>query len=117
MDLFSRAPDQPNGVINSGYIVGISCDGMFRVYRLDNGEFVGINNWTQSEKINSGPGQTNRLGVKADGPRFSVYVNGEILAEFQDYKYTIGLLGLMIRSENTENFKISIDEIGYWKLY
>jgi len=112
-----RAPDQPNGVINSGYIVGISCDGMFRVYRLDNGEFVGINNWTQSEKINSGPGQTNRLGVKADGPRFSVYVNGEILAEFQDYKYTIGLLGLMIKSENTENFKILIDEIGYWKLY
>ncbi|MFN2127237.1 MAG: hypothetical protein ACK2TU_05205, partial [Anaerolineales bacterium] len=115
--LVIRAPDKPNGVINSGYIVGISCDGMFRIYRLDNGKFVSINDWTASENINLGSGQSNRLGIKADGPRFSVYVNGELLTEFLDNKYPFGMLGLMIRSENTEDFNVYIDEIGYWNLY
>jgi hypothetical protein len=115
--LVIRAPDKPNGVINSGYIVGISCDGMFRIYRLDNGKFVSINDWTASENINLGSGQSNRLGIKADGPRFSVYANGELLTEFLDNKYPFGMLGLMIRSENTEDFNVYIDEIGYWNLY
>lgn len=110
-----RAPDQEDGVIDSGYVFGFSCDGMYRIYRLDDGDFNSIQLWQESIHIKSGPNQTNRMGIKADGNRFQLFANGELLADFIDSKYTIGIVGLMIRSESTYNLKIYLDEIAYWR--
>ncbi|MGB7117094.1 MAG: NBR1-Ig-like domain-containing protein [Anaerolineales bacterium] len=111
-----RAPDQPDGIIDSGYIFGISCDGMYRVFRMDEGEFNAIQSWTSNEKINAGPNKINRFGVKILGSKFQLFVNGSIISEFYDETYPSGLFGLMIRSDGTSGFQVFVDEIAYWRV-
>jgi hypothetical protein len=113
--LIVRAPDQPNGIIDTGYILSFSCDGNFRIYRMDNGQYVGIQNWTPSPNILPGPNQTNLLGVQAIEDTIQLYANGTLTSEIVDGTYSTGLFGIMIRSDATPDFKIFINRVAYWE--
>jgi hypothetical protein len=112
--LIVRAPDKPSGNINSGYIFSFSCDGKYRIYRMDNGNFSSIVNWTSSPVIKAGPNQTNSMGIYAKSNNFQLYTNGALLTEFTDGTYLGGLFGLVIRSDVTNNFQVFVDEVAYW---
>jgi Ig-like domain from next to BRCA1 gene len=114
--LIVRAPDKPNGSINSGYIFSLSCDGKYRIYRMDNGNYHGIQNWTFSPAIKSGSNQINVLGVYAEGTRFQLYINGIQITEIEDSTYSNGLFGLVIRSEATNNLQVFVDDVAAWVL-
>jgi len=111
-----RAPDSEESNIASGYAFAFSCDGNFRYYLMRNGEYVGLENWQTTASLNAGPNQTNQVGVWAEGDQFRVYINGERVAEFSDGTYSRGLFGLLIRSAETDNFSVAVDEIAYWTL-
>ena len=111
-----RAPAQEDNVVDSGYVFGFSCDGMFRFYRMDNGSFALIQNWTPVPQLRPGPNATNLIGVRADGDVLDVFVNGEQIASFEEYKYYLGLYGFMIRAESEADFQVLIDRLAYWEL-
>ena len=111
-----RAPDLPSNVIDTGYVFSFACDGNFRYYRMDAGEYVGLQNWKTSPSLNAGAGQTNQVGIWAEGDLLRVYINGDMVAEFTDGSYASGLFGLLIRSEATDNLTIAVDEMSYWTL-
>ncbi len=112
--LIVRAPDSPSGAILSGYIFSFSCDGKYRIYRMDNGNFDGIQNWATSPTIKSGPNQSNVMGVYGKAEKLQLYSNGVLIYEFTDSTYSGGLFGLVIRSENTTNFQVLVDEVASW---
>jgi hypothetical protein len=114
--LIVRAPDKPNGVINSGYIFSLSCDGRYRIYRMDDGNYNGIQNWTISPAILSGANQTNILGISAKGADFQLYVNGILITQINDSTYSGGLYGLMVRSESTNDLQVYVDDVAGWDL-
>ena len=107
-----RAPDP-----SQGYLFGLTCDGSYGMARWDpDGEqwdfFV---EFTPSEHINAGPNQTNRLGVKADNERFGLYINGILVTEVDDDTYPDeGLIGYFIGATETEDFRVTYDELAYW---
>jgi len=109
-----RAPSKPDGNINSGYVFSFSCDGKYRVYRMDNGNFDNIQNWTTHSAIRSGANQTNVMGISAVGREFQFYANNTLLFSFIDGTYAGGLYGLAIRAESAANFSVSVDEIAGW---
>jgi len=109
-----RAPEKANGVINSGYVFGFSCDGKYRAYRMDNGNYTGIINWTANPSVKAGPKQANIMGIRAKGSDFQLYANGTLVYQFSDSTFSSGLYGLMIRSETTPNFQVAVKEIDYW---
>lgn len=111
-----RAPDSESSILDSGYAFAFACDGNFRYYLMQDGEYVGLQNWRSASSLNSGPGQTNQVGVWAEGDQFRVYINGERVAEFNDSTYSRGLFGLLIRSAQTNNFSVAVDEMSYWLL-
>jgi hypothetical protein len=112
--LLVRAPDKPSGNINTGYVFSFSCDGKYRAYRMDNGNFNGIVNWTANPAIKAGPNQANSMGVYAKDGKFQLYANGALLTEFIDDAYPGGLFGLVIRSEMTKNFQTLVDNVAFW---
>jgi hypothetical protein len=114
--LIIRAPDRKDGVIDSGFVFGFSCEGNFRVYRMDNGNYSGIENWTRSTNLKPGPGQDNTMGIMAKGDTCQLFANGAKIYEFSDATYLSGLFGLMIRSEVTEDLQILVKDIAYWIL-
>lgn len=111
-----RAPDQTDGIIDSGYVFTFSCDGKYRIYRMDNGNYNGIINWTAFSGLKPGPNQTNIMGILADGDSLQLYANGALVSQISDNTYSTGLFGLVIRSEVTNNFQVFVEEIAYWNL-
>jgi hypothetical protein len=83
---------------------------------MDDGDYVGLQNWIPSANIHSGPNQTNVIGVKADGDSLALFINGLQVAEFRDATYSEGIFGLLVRSVATENFQVSVEQVAYWEL-
>jgi hypothetical protein len=108
-----RAPDT-----SQGYWVSISCDGSYRLSAWDSEEKenIIIKKWTSSEYINSGPGGTNRLGIKAKGTKLMVYINGHQVCEKNDTTFNKGRFGIMVAATNTPGFQAYLTQARYWEL-
>lgn len=113
--LIVRAPDQPDSIIDTGYVFGFSCEGKYRIYRMDDGAYNGIVNWTNHPSVIPGTDQNNDMGIKAEGNVLQLYANGSLVYELNDSTYPGGLFGLMVRSDTTPNFQVLVKEIAYWK--
>ena len=106
-----RAPDP-----NQGILFGITCDGYFRVRTWDGDSFLELAKWQQSLHIRTGPDQTNRIGVMADGAELSFYINGHLVAELWDDEYDMGVFGAYIASSETPGLMVTITQAAYWEL-
>lgn len=106
-----RAPNP-----NAGYVFNISCNGQFRIYEWDGSKYNELKGWTTSTAIKTGPEQTNRVGVWAEGDTLKLYVNDIVIAELDVDIHDAGQFGLLVGSTNTTNFDVFVDEISYWRL-
>ena len=100
---------------NHAYVFGFSCNGKYRLYRWNDGEFKALAGWSSSPYIVSGPNQTNRLGIYVKGSTFKLYANGNLLTSLTDSMFKSGRFGLFIAAEQTDNFEVVVDEIAYWE--
>jgi len=101
---------------NEGYLYGFTCDGQFNLRKWDSEKFSDLIKRTQSPAIQKGANQSNRMGLMANGGHFSLFANGNLLAQADDFSYASGAFGFLISSANTENLTVQADEIAYWKL-
>jgi Domain of Unknown Function (DUF1080) len=122
----TAAPQECNGLdrygvifrtdATEGYLFGFSCDGQFSLRQWDGENFNDLVDWTPSEAIQPGAGQTNRMGLMVDGDQFTLFANGEQLAEASDDTYLEGGFGLFVASDETEDFRVQVSEAAYWEL-
>ena len=99
---------------SKGCFFGLTCNGSYFLDYLD-GKYQPIIVETASRLINTGSGQTNRLGVHANGENLTLYINDQIVQELRDPTYTgKGVFGIFIAAYQTPNFTIQLDEIAYW---
>jgi hypothetical protein len=99
-----------------GYLYSVSCDGRYVLRKWDGTAFTNLIPWTASDLIEIDPDEPVRLGVLADGNRLVLYFDGQKLAESADSSYSEGKFGLLVASENTDDFRVTVDEISYWAL-
>jgi hypothetical protein len=111
-----RSPDSVNNIVDSGYVFVFSCDGYYRFYRMDDGTYVGIQNWTSAPNLNKGPNQENRVGILAVGDSLKVFINSALVVEFIDSTYEKGIFGLVIRSVDTYDLEIFVDQLATWNV-
>lgn len=114
--LLLRAPRQPDSIIDSGMVFGFSCEGKFRIYRMDNGVYNGLVNWSAHPALRAGPNQENVIVVIAQGDRYLLYINDTLVYDLRDATYEKGLFGLMIGSAGTPNFRVAVSQIALWNL-
>ena len=106
-----RAPDA-----NRGYLLGISCGGEYALWYWNGDREINIVNWTSSPEISKGPNQVNRLGIRAQGDRLGIFVNGALLQEILDSTNLEGYFGLFIGAGQTAGFQVKVDNLEYWEL-
>lgn len=99
-----------------GYLYGVSCDGRYSLRLWDGKNFVKLVDWTESDALNVGSQQGNRIGVMANGNHFSLYANGVLLKAFTDETHASGRFGVFIGSVNTANFRVEVEEVSQWDL-
>lgn len=106
-----RAPDT-----DQGYLLSITCDGTFRLSSWDGEDYEVIRKFTASEHIQSGPGGTNRLGIKAKDSKLKVFINGVQVLNINDSQFTKGRFGVLVAASETPGFQAALSQVVYWKL-
>lgn len=111
--LVFRAPNE-----NAGYFFGITCGGSYNFHSRDFANDVDtvLVNSTNAAAILPGANQTNRLAVRAQGDKISLYVNGALLQEITDSSYTSGSFGAFVAANETSGFTVWMDEIALWNI-
>jgi hypothetical protein len=108
--LVFRAKDYESG---TGYYYGITCAGQYSLVRWDDSGSNILIPLTTSDKILTGAGQTNRIGVLTKDNAFTLYANGKKIAEASDSSLTEGYYGPWI-SGSSGNLVFRMDVISYW---
>lgn len=115
--LILRAP--PSNTETRGYILTFSCDGAYRLRRLDGTNpysFSDLVAWKTSEAINSGDDQSNTLGVALIGDSITIYANGEKIDTVEDDKFSSGRFGLFVNAGPPGSFTYIVNELSFWDL-
>ncbi len=102
-----------------GYVVAFTCDGSITVFRLDDPspfDIEVLENDDDIAAINTGPGEQNVLGVRAEGDKFVVYANGIQVAEFEDDHFSKGRFGVFVRSSGSGGYIFRVTNLAYWVL-
>jgi len=113
-----RGP-QTTGAGARGYIVAFSCDGHYRLDRLDSTapytktELIG---WTENDYIRRGSQETNTIGIRLIGDVITLYANQFEIDEIEDGNFAGGRFGLYVNAATTADYTYRIDELWYWRL-
>lgn len=102
--------------VSRGYVFGLSCDGRYSLRTYDGVQFATLVDWKTNPAILAGAGQVNRLGIKAEGDRLTLYANGVTLEEIQNSAFSQGEIGVFISSANTPGFTVRVADITLWVL-
>jgi hypothetical protein len=116
--LIVRGPEHLAGV-SYGYVVALSCDGQYYIFRLDGANPYTTKDlviWTKSDYILVGANQKNVLGIKAVGNTLTIYINGHQIADVFENKYTFGRYGVFVSPDVTENYTYQVVQMSYWGL-
>ncbi len=102
-----------------GYIYTFSCDGYYRLDRLDTtSPYVKIEliDWTKSDHVNAGSDEQNVMGIRMIGDVITLYANGFEVDEIEDGHYAAGRFGLFVNADTSANFTFNVDELAYWDI-
>ncbi len=99
-----------------GYLFGITCDGRYQLRIWDGEAVTSVVPLTSSEFLTAGPDQEYRLGLRAEGDSFSLYVDGDLLTEVTDDTYEAGQAGVYVSAAITPGFEAYLDRITVWEL-
>jgi hypothetical protein len=106
----------PVSSADKGYLFGISCEGKYVLWNWDGTRMTNLVNWTASNQIQSGTNKTNRIGIRVDGNKLSLYSNGNLLTDLTDKTYAKLYFGIFIGSVETTRFTVQVSGMSYWSL-
>ncbi len=102
-----------------GYILTFSCDGAYRLVRLDGLNpytAVELIPWTENKAINAGANQDNHLGISLIESTISIFANKTLVEAIEDDLYASGRFGLFVNSGIPGNYTFAIDQLAFWDL-
>lgn len=95
----------------SFYAFGVACGGRFRLLRSLNGVYEEVLPWQASPLLARLSGSTQRLGVRAVGSRFGLYINSQLLGQVEDAELTGGRFGIYAGSYLTPELQVTFDDL------
>ena len=93
-----------------GYLFLIQGNGRYAILRSRRRSITPLVNWTQSDKINQGPGQNELRAVCMDD-YLALYVNGEFVADTTDTTYETGQVGVAATASNRLGVEVEFDNL------
>lgn len=117
--ILSGSPQSSYGVLfrmqgpQQFYRFEITGDGTYILERHDIGgsRTLFMGDWRDAESINQGLNIVNRLGIEAQGPNISLFVNDVPLEQFSDDTYASGNIALDAGAFDTAPIQVSFDNL------
>ena len=101
---------------NNGYAFEISCDGAYRLLKLNTGLTATLIDWSTSESLQPGAGKINRIGFLANGNNLTLFANEQILDSTSDDSFFMGNYGLYSNAVLTPGLTARFDDFALWFL-
>ena len=101
---------------NSRYLLGLSCDGQYRVIHQQGNQFQDLVGFTFTPLAIPGSNSANLLAVRAVGSQLSFYINDNFLTTIDDASPEPGLFGVFVRSASTPNLQVDFDDLSAWEI-
>lgn len=98
------------------YLYVITPTGLYSFWKMVEGEWRSLIPWMESEALNQGEGELNRLGVLAEGPSLTLLVNGEAIAQIQDDSFASGQIALAAGTFDEAGVEAEFDNLNVWAL-
>ncbi|MFM8321211.1 MAG: hypothetical protein ACKOC5_09880 [Chloroflexota bacterium] len=99
-----------------GYLFSIACDGRYALKAWSGGRTYMLLPWTAHPAIRLRPAQPLLLGVRAEGSRLTVYLDGQRLAGVDDDTFSSGAVGPAVGAMETAGFTAAFDQLLLWAL-
>lgn len=98
--------------LDNFYFFIISSDGYYGIAKVVNGEqaLIGLENMEYSDAINQG-NASNLLRADCIGNQFTLYINGEKVADASNSQYTSGDVGLIAGTFDIAGTEVNFDNI------
>lgn len=97
-----------------GYLFAVTCDGRY-AFRIWDGESVTkLVALTASQYLTASSDWEHSLGVLAQGTTFTLYIDGNQVAQVNDDTYEAGLAGVFIGAGTTPGVEGYLDRIAVW---
>jgi hypothetical protein len=106
----------PASSADRGYLFGISCEGKYVLWKWDGSSMATLAKWKSAKGIQAGGNMTNRIGIKVDGNKLSLYANGILLTELTDKSFDKMYFGVFIGATDSINFLVKVSSLNYWSL-
>jgi len=93
------------------YLFVIDELGSYRIYKVIDGKYTYLTNWTRSTLVH--PGQANRLGVLARGSSLEFFINGQSVMQVTDTSLAKGYIGLTVESDGLQ---VAFSQARVWQV-
>jgi hypothetical protein len=98
------------------YFYAITATGLYSLWKMEDGEWSILVDWTRSNALAQGEGAYNRLSLLADGNEFALFANGQELVRTTDSSFEHGQFALVAGTFNEDNGEIAFDNLFVWDL-
>lgn len=98
------------------YFFAISRSGSYGLWRLEDGEWQTLVEWTQTDAIDISEDALNRLGVLAEGAQLTLLVNDVALTQLEDETFASGKVALALGTFDEAGAEVAFDNLDIWAI-
>jgi len=98
------------------YFFAISRSGSYRLWRLEDGEWTTMVEWTETDAIDTSEDALNRLGVLAEGAQLTLLVNDVALTQLEDETFASGKVALALGTFDEAGAEVAFDNLDIWAI-
>ncbi len=98
------------------YFFAISRSGSYGLWRLEDGEWTTMVEWTQTDAIDISEDALNRLGILAEGAQLTLLVNDVALTQLEDETFASGKVALALGTFEEAGAEVAFDNLDIWAI-
>ena len=98
------------------YFFAISRSGSYGMWRLEDGEWTTMVEWTQADAIDISEDALNRLGILAEGAQLTLLVNDVALTQLEDETFASGKVALALGTFDEAGAEVAFDNLDIWAI-
>ena len=98
------------------YFFAISRSGSYGMWRLEDGEWQTLVEWTATDAIDTSEDALNRLGILAEGTQLTLLVNDVALTQLEDETFASGKVALALGTFDEAGAEVAFDNLDIWTI-
>ena len=98
------------------YFFAISRSGSYGMWRLEDGEWQTLVEWTATDAIDTSEDALNRLGILAEGAQLTLLVNDVALTQLEDETFASGKVALALGTFDEAGAEVAFDNLDIWTI-